>query len=137
MARRIFIAHTGKDKNQVRGFILLKWNTNVEFTFFDRSLVDRVKSDDPNYIRKCIRDKMHGTSVTVVLIGDNTHKSQWVAWEIKESVERGNGLLGIKLKGKSNAKVPEELRDYEARVINWDLHIFEDTIELAAKEAGR
>jgi len=55
----------------------------------------------------------------------------------EQSVERGNGLLGIKLKGKSNAKVPEELRDYEARVINWDLHIFEDTIELAAKEAGR
>ena len=122
---------------QVKGFILLRWNINVEFTFFDRSLVDRVRSNDPNYIRRCIRDEMYGTSVTVVLIGNNTYKSQWVGSEIEESVERGNGLLGIRLKGKSGVRVPEQLKDYGARVMNRNPHSFEDAIEMAAKETGR
>lgn len=137
MSRRIFVAHRGEDKQQVRGFILLKWNINVDFTFFDRSLIEPVKSDDPNYIKKCIRDEMYGTSVTVVLIGDNTYKSLWVSWEIEESVQRGNGIVGIKLKGKSNAKVPDELKEHNATVINWEPSKFEAVIEDAAKAAGR
>lgn len=135
--RRIFISHRGEDKAQVRGFILLRWNINVDFAFFDRSLVDPVKSEDPNYIRKCIRDKMYGTSVTVVLIGNNTYKSKWVRWEIEESVDRRNGLLGIKLKGKSSARIPDALKNCGARVINWEPSIFADAIEKATQDVGR
>lgn len=137
MSRRIFISHTGEDRLQVRGFILLRWNINVDFTFFDRSLIDPVKSDDPNYIKKCIRDKMNGTSVTVVLIGSNTYKSKWVRWEIEESVDRGNGILGIKLKGKSAARAPAALKEWGAKVINWEPSIFQNAFERAAQEAGR
>jgi hypothetical protein len=121
---------------QVKGFILLRWNTNVNFSFFDRSLVDQVNSDDPAYIRQCIRDRMKGTSVTVVLIGEMTHKSSWVEWEIEESEERGNGLLGIKLKGREAAMVPNGLRARSARVIYWSPNDFEREIEGAAIAAG-
>lgn len=137
MVRRIFIAHQHNDRQQVKGFILLRWNTNVDFSFFDRSLVDPVKSNNEAYIRRCIRDQMHGTSVTVVLIGDKTHESRWVDWEIEESDDRGNGLLGIKLKGKSGAKAPSLLRTYGAEVLTWQLGEFEDAIERAAIAAGR
>lgn len=132
MARRIFIAHRGEDKNQVKGFILLRWNENVDFTFFDRSLVDQVKSDDENYIKRCIREKMKGTSVTVVLIGKNTHKSKWVRWEVEESIDRDNGLLGIKLKGKADAKTPAVLKENDVEVISWQPDIFEEKIEEVA-----
>ena len=137
MARKIFIAHHHKDKNQVRGFILLRWNKNVDFTFFDRSLVDPVASDDEDYIKKCIREKMQGTSVTVVLIGEKTYNSRWVRWEVEESIDRNNGLLGIKLKGKSDAKIPVALKENKIRVIFWNPDIFEETIEEAAVMAGR
>jgi hypothetical protein len=82
-------------------------------------------------------DEMHDTSVTVVLIGDKTHTSRWVDWEIEESVGRGNGLLGIKLKGKSGARTPALLRTYRAEVLIWQPSQFEDVIERAAVAAGR
>ncbi len=38
---------------------------------------------------------MDGTSVTCVLIGSQTANSRWVKYEIEQSIEKGNGLLGI------------------------------------------
>ncbi len=137
MARRVFIAHQHNDRQQVRGFILLRWNINVDFAFFDRSLVDPVNSNNEAYIRRSIRDKMHGTSATVVLIGDKTHSSKWVDWEIEESKGRRNGLLGIKLKGQSNAITPSLLRTYGAEVLTWQPSEFEAAVERAAVAAGR
>ena len=137
MPRRIFIAYAGEDRDQANGFRLLRWNINVEFTFFDRSLLSPVQSQDPDYIKRCIRDQMHGTSVTVVLIGETTHSNDWVEWEIEESARRGNGLLGIRLKGHSTARIPPALTKYGARTINWEPSNFEAAIERAAREAGR
>ncbi|MGJ7523366.1 TIR domain-containing protein [Variovorax sp. LT1P1] len=43
-----------------------------------------------------IDNQLNGTSVTVVLVGANTHKSKWVKYEIDQSIARGNGLLLIR-----------------------------------------
>lgn len=137
MARRIFIAHQHGDRQQVKGFILLRWNINVNFSFFDRSLVDPLDSENETYIRRRIREEMHGSSVTVVLIGEKTNQSKWVNWEIEQSANRGNGLLGIKLKGKSGSKTPSLLRTNGAEVLTWQPDEFEGAIERAAVAAGR
>ena len=72
MARRIFISYQHDDRMKAKGFNLLRWNRNVETEFVGRHLLDPVKSSDPAYISKKIREQLKGTSVTVVLIGDST-----------------------------------------------------------------
>jgi len=42
-----------------------------------------------------VDSQLEGTSVTVVLVGEKTCNSRWVKYEIRKSIERGNGLLGI------------------------------------------
>ena len=137
MARRIFLSFAYEDHAQVRGFKLLRWNTNVESEFFDSSLLTPVQSQDVNYIMQAIRTRMENTSVTVVLIGSTTYKSSWVEWEIKESVRRGNGILGIRLKGQDNAVPPAAMSVPRARIGNWLPDQFGDWIEAAAKLAGK
>ena len=46
-------------------------------------------------IKKWIRNQLHGTSVTVVMIGTETHSIDYVNYEISLSQERKNGLLGV------------------------------------------
>lgn len=137
MARKIFLSFAYEDRDQVRGFQLLRWNNNVEVEFFDASLLSPVNSQSPDYIKRCILEKLHNTSVTVVLIGQTTHKSNWVAWEIEQSNKRGNGLLGIRLKGQDNASVPPAMHVEHARVGNWAPDSFQAWIEQAATLAGR
>ena len=135
--RRVFISTAYEAANQARGFKLLQWNPNVDFEFVTRDLLSPVDSRDPEYIKSSIRERLNGTSVTAVLIGQTTAQSGWVPWEIEESVARGNGIIGIRLKGQDDAPIPQALKDAGARIINWDVDKFSDEIEKAALIAGR
>lgn len=143
MARRIFISYQHKDQMTAKGFNLLRWNKNVDVEFVGRHLLDPVDSKNDQYIKSEILKQLKGTSVTVVLIGKETHDSTWVRDEIQWSLEKENpnGILAIRLPG--DAPLPEAspvgkaLREAGAEVINWKPDQFGDAIERAANAAGR
>ena len=137
MARRIFVSYQHDDQMKAKGFNLLRWNKNVPTEFVGRHLLDPVKSSDPAYITRKIREQQKGTSVTVVLIGDKTWKSDWVEKEVRMSLEKNspNGVVGIRLK--EGVKIPESLRDSGAEVIDWSPDEFEAAFDRAARGSGR
>jgi len=137
MGRRIFISFQHDDLQQVRGFILLKWNKYVEFDFVGRYLIRRIDSRDQAYISRKIMEQLDGTSTTVVLIGKKTAESEWVNYEIRKSLERGNGVLGIRLKDVGDVDIPPALAEEGCKVIDWNPDVFEDEIEKACLIAGR
>lgn len=67
-------------------------------TVFDNSLERQIESDDVRYVRQRIRDEyITGTSCTIVLIGAQTYMRKYVDWEIKATLDKGHGLIGIAL----------------------------------------
>jgi len=96
--RRIFISFDHDDTQKVSGFLALR-NILDDFDFYNHKLDRRINSTDVDYVCRVIREEyIKPASVTVVLIGNATANSQWVRWEIGESIKQGKGLLGIKLK---------------------------------------
>lgn len=64
----------------------------------DNSLDRFIDSDDPEYVMQRIRDNhITGTSCTIVLCGPQTRWRKYVDWEIKATLDREHGLIGIKL----------------------------------------
>jgi len=63
--------------------------------FIDKANFDKLEMQGDGAIWKWIDRQLDGTSVTVVLVGNKTCNSRWVKYEIKKSIEIGNGLLGI------------------------------------------
>jgi len=63
--------------------------------FIDEAGFKKLESLGDGAIWSWIDKQLIGTSVTVVLVGDQTCNSRWVKYEIKKSIEMGNGLLGI------------------------------------------
>lgn len=137
MGRRVFISFQHDDKLQAQGFNLLRWNPNVPFEFVGRHLLSPVDSKDTQYIRRKVSEQLNGTSVTVVLIGKKTAQSEWVDFEIRQSLARGNGMIGIRLKDARNADIPPALIGAGAKVIDWNPDVFADEVERAALIAGR
>lgn len=137
MGRRVFISYQHNDREQARGFALLQWNRSVDFTFVGRHLLTPVNSENESYIKRRVREEMDGTSVTVVLIGQNTKDSKWVRTEVEDSIARGNGVIGIKLKNQEDAPIPDYLRSKDIEVINWNPSEFSDAVERCALVAGR
>lgn len=100
MVRRVFFSfHYGRDVwrvNQVRNSWVAKKDREAA-GFIDAAEWEEVKREGEDAIKKWIDDQMHGTSVTAVLIGNETADRDWVHYEIKKSIERGNGIVGIKI----------------------------------------
>ena len=142
MARGIFISYQRQDVNRARGFNLMPHSRYVDVNFCGRHLLTPVNSRNPGYIKSCVRNQMHGTSVTVVLLGEKTHQSNWVAWEIRESIKRGNGVVAMRLKDQHaslppGSEVTQLLRQTGAEVLSWDPHGVDLAIERASVASGR
>lgn len=138
MASNVFISFDHDDQQQIAGFKLLKHNPRHPLDFQDHSLKDAVRdrsgkpiTHPPNDPRsKPVRDeiirKFDRASRLVVLIGDGTHNSAWVDWEINmyfEMKEKLSGqntwkrIRGTTLKGSEQANIPSAL--YNGRSTQW------------------
>lgn len=75
----------------------------------DRSLDRAVDSDNPDYVIRRIRENhITGSSCTLVLCGPETRWRKYVDWEIKATLDKEHGLIGVGL--------PTSLRDSMGRV---------------------
>lgn len=63
--------------------------------FWDAASWEKVKKRGEEAIEKWINNQLEGTSVTVVLIGAETSERKYVQYEINQSWNRGNGLIGV------------------------------------------
>ncbi len=64
----------------------------------DSSLERIIQSDNTDYVMQQIREQyITGTSCTVILIGAQSHERKYLDWEIKATLDKGHGLVGIVL----------------------------------------
>lgn len=96
MARKVFFSFKYEDVSRamvVRNSAITKGEEAAGF--IDKADFEKVKKAGDQAIKNWIDNQLKGTSVTVVLVGEQTCKSRWVKYEIEQSIARGNGLLGI------------------------------------------
>jgi hypothetical protein len=121
MARNVFLAFDSDDLALVNLFRGQAKNKNNDLEFSDYSVKEAFDSDKAEYIRGEITKLIKMVSVTICLIGKETHKSRWVNWEIRKSAELEKKLLGVRLHSSDDDKEPQALKDAKAKVLNWDI----------------
>lgn len=83
----------------------------------DNSLERRIDSEDVNYVIRRIREAyIAGSSCTIVLVGKDTWGRKYVDWEIKATLEKEHGLIGVRLPTapvtpQNKVTVPQRLYD--------------------------
>ena len=85
----VFISFASEDLNDVNMLRAQAKNENSDIEFNDWSLKKPFDSEDAEYIKRGIRERIRQCSVTVVYISDNTADSKWVDWEIRETIALG------------------------------------------------
>lgn len=96
MARRVFFSF--KYEDVTRSMVVRNsWVTQGREAsgFIDAADFEELERQGDTAISNWINSQLDGTSVTVVLVGAKTCGSRWVKYEIRKSIEKGNGLLGI------------------------------------------
>ena len=146
MARKVFFSFKYEDVSRsmiVRNSWVAQGKESAGF--IDKADFEEVKKKGDKAIQNWIDEQLEGTSVTVILVGEKTCDSRWVKYEIKKSIERGNGLIGIdisKIKNfqkKTSKRCGQIPTGYEFYLWNNDdgYNNMGEWIESAAKAAGK
>jgi len=146
MARRVFFSFEYGDVSRamvVRNSWVIQGREAAGF--IDAADFEDLERQGATAIKNWIDEQLKGTTVTVVLVGEETCDSRWVKYEITESIERGNGLLGIDiskirdLQGNTSERCGRIPEGYEFYLWNTDdgYNNMGDWIEKAAEDAGQ
>lgn len=94
---RVFVSyHHGADQAYYDAFARHFSATYDVFT--DRSLRNPINSDNTDYVMRRIReDYITGSSCTIVLCGRETRRRKYVDWEIKATLDKEHGVIGVLL----------------------------------------
>ncbi len=130
---RVFLSFDSDDLPQIRGLRLLASNPNYDLEFYDESLKEPIDSQRAEYIKQVIREKIKRASITLCLVGNNTYKSKWVDWELRESEKQGNAIIAMALKGIERVVPPSFLKEGNITIWKWDPQYLQTLINNASK----
>lgn len=113
MARRVFFSFNYERDIWRASQVRNSWVTKPDREaagFWDAASWEEVKKKGDEAIKRWIREQLSGTTVTVVLIGTETSERKYVGYEINQSWEKSNGLIGVyihKIKDKNGKTEPK------------------------------
>ena len=78
------------------------WSENPNKNFFDVKFEDTsigisINSTNAYYIKRKIKEKIESSNKVICIIGENTHSSEWVNWELVTAHNLNKPIVAIKI----------------------------------------
>ena len=132
--QNVFISFSSDDLEEVNLLRGQAKNENSNIDFNDWSLRKPFNSEAANYIKRGIRERIRQSSVTVVYISDNTASSEWVDWEIRESIAMGKGVVAMHKGNTPPKRLPKAITEFKIKVVPWNQRQLADAIKQKSKD---
>ena len=132
--RNVFISFAHEDMDEVNLLRGQSKNVNSELEFSDYSVKKSFNSEDADYIKRQIREKLKNTSITMVYLSEKSMKSDWVKWEIEQSKKMGKGVVGVYKGDTPPTKIPSHIKDNVNSIVNWNHSEIMSAINKASEE---
>ena len=131
--RNVFISFSSDDLDEVNLLRGQAKNENSNIEFNDWSLKAPFNSEDADYIKRGIRERIRQSSVTVVYVSEKTADSEWVDWEIRESLAMEKGVVAMH-KGNTPPKpLPKAITENNIEVVPWNQQRLNEAIQEQAE----
>ena len=134
--RHVFISHHHADDAEVsklsdlltkRGYDIR--NSSIRAKPANQRRLDQGLVKD-EAIRRLLRMKISWASTVVVLVGKDTHQRPWVNWEIEQANKQGKRIVGVYVRGGTEADLPPALTKYaSSEVVGWNAEAVMDAID--------
>jgi hypothetical protein len=100
MASRVFVGFSSEDKRYFDLMKAWKYNKNMDFDFIDLQIDKEINSNNEQYIKSILRNKITRSGTFIQIIGDNTKsKHKYVRWEAEVAIEKNCRLICVNLNG--------------------------------------
>ncbi|KAE8176524.1 TIR domain-containing protein [Photobacterium carnosum] len=139
--KRIFISYNHRDSIAINSIKSARLNQEHKLTFCDRSLANPILNSNnhinrrpptdsaANPIKKEISSLLDRSDKLLLLVGQDTHSSLWVEWEINAFVSKhGNkDIIIMRVHGNTTASLPKNISAIKSIPIhNWNLNLLSD-----------
>ena len=124
--RHLFISHHHQDDAEVtkltnllsgKGYDVRNSSVRMK-PENQRKMAEKRVSD--KVIERILRMKISWASTVVVLIGKGTHARRWVNWEIDKANEQGKRIVGVYVRGGTEADIPPSFEKYGSALVGWN-----------------
>lgn len=111
MAHKTFISYKYSEATDLRDGIIEALGEDAQYYKGETSDSPDLTDTSTENIKKNLKDMMHQTSVTIVIISPNMKQSKWIDWEIEyclkkisrsDRVSQRNGIVGVIMKVNGN-----------------------------------
>src|SRR5271169_3219846 len=124
--RHVFISHHHADNDKVDQLTDLLTeggsdvrNSSVRMKPANQRRMDERQVKDET-IRRLLRMKISWAGTVVVLIGKDTHSRPWVNWEIEQANKQGKRIVGVYVRGGTDADIPTAFEKYGSALVAWN-----------------
>lgn len=130
---RTFVGFSSTDIKYYRLMQAWKENEHIDFNFTDCQLANEVNSEDEQYIKRKVKERINMAGKFVMLIGQDTKsKHKYVRWEAEVAIEKGCTIIGVNLDGSRKMvsdTCPPIIRDIGAIFVPFSPKVFAYAIE--------
>jgi hypothetical protein len=125
--RHVFISHHHADDAEVtkltslflnRGYDIRNSSIRAKPANQRRLDQEKVKAET---IRRLLRMKISWAGTVMVLIGKETHSRPWVNWEIEQAEKQNKRIIGVYVRGATDADKPPALEKYSSTIVGWNM----------------
>ena len=97
--KKVFISYYSKGDSHYKNLIVA-WakNNNFKLNIEDLSTDTNIKSSDRSYLRARMKKQIEKADYFIVFVGEDTHKREWVLWEIEQAKTFGKTIIAVKEK---------------------------------------
>lgn len=127
MTKKVFISYDYDNDKHYKN-LLVAWSKNSDFdiSFQDLSADVSINSTDAAVIKRAISAKINNSSYLLCIVGEKTHSSKWVEWEIGTAILNKKKLIAVKID--KSYTTPAQLLNCGAK---WALSFTFDSIKKA------
>ncbi len=119
--KNIFVSHYHADADRIEDLKSLLGKHGMQMkdsSIYEAKNPNNAHNED--YIKSIIRPRIDWAGTTVVLVGKNTSKSDYVNWEIEHAAREGKRIVGVFLPGESDSELPKALKKYGNSLRKWN-----------------
>lgn len=97
---RTFVGFSSTDIKYYRLMLAWKENEHIDFNFTDCQLSTELRSEDEQYIKSKVRQRINMAGKYAILIGEDTrYQYKYVRWEAEVAIEKNCTIIGVNLDG--------------------------------------
>ena len=128
----VFISHSWDhvdDLKNLRSFLRERGYFHVEFN--EVSPDERIKSENPAYIRRRLKEKIANSDIVLGIAGVYASHSDWMEWELDTALEENVPIVGVIPRGQE--RISKSVTDRSVEDVHWNTESIVKVIRKWAK----